>query len=962
MISTLGAIIIAIGASVSFFTGAAVSIILVLRANDRKRRNGEEVARQISTGQRGRLSVGSSNYSHVIEPRANLRRSTHLPYGVVSESWAAIPSQETLPQYQRGLANDRPNAADAHIHQQRRRSLRASFSSHSFSLPKTRRQKKIEKAIPLRAMPRSPLSAITEQSGTNTTEASPSIGIAELPTEITPKSTPDRDGNIQPIGRSLSPQWPLTTSNKMSRNGASTIIPVPPSRNGTVVRMCSAGSSISPIQPSLLPRTISVASTVSIAPEDPLPPLPSITPNQWRTGRKSRLRLSAASVDTIGSSVLGGERMSLSQPETDLTFPGLGTPPIDLNPIGLQAYDQEIQGWEPATVITTGSPKARHATKYRTGKAGYGSLRASIGHSSSSQNAKSSQVTESRDGSSFIPRPLGSALNPVNVRGWRSNVSSRANSVRSFVSPSVTDPTARMGSGYKKGTVAARHSMYEQHTSIGRFNMDPDVLPCGQASPPRRPASSRPASIASENPFHWDRNSLQTGLSSGLRTSPGSQHKGHKRQNCVRISNIPVVDTSCRSSKLPQMTEEEEDSSETAASQTMTIPGLTLIQQEKQFENVDSRQHRLDSSPFLIRPILEPTSWKGPRYSRAPSSESMASSKRDSDVFSNSRYDPNAPNIFTENSMLHQPWPLCPTTPYRAKPPPTPPSLRAIQEPCDPDSPTLPMPVISSATLFARALPLGSRVSGVQGPRAISTSARSPCTAPPTPTTARVAAKREALRRSFITSRRMSSDAKDKTRMSQIYRNIGDESTSGSLDINHQSEQGSAAQPSVGGSGNVSTKVLSPDSSTINLQIPSTNHPRVSVSPSISSTLTARNLGLSKSRTKIAPSPSTGSAAATSIWEDASVRGDSPEPELPTSSKLPSPQLVDVEAYENFVGRNAKRDHQQDQDGDRDMDRERERKLTSPQGKGLGLMGVQIQGKVWGTPGSLYDSDGFLNE
>jgi hypothetical protein len=34
--------------------------------------------------------------------------------------------------------------------------------------------------------------------------------------------------------------------------------------------------------------------------------------------------------------------------------------------------------------------------------------------------------------------------------------------------------------------------------------------------------------------------------------------------------------------------------------------------------------------------------------------------------------------------------------------------------------------------------------------------------------------------------------------------------------------------------------------------------------------------------------------------------------------------------------------------------------LTSPQGKGLGLMG--LGSKDWGTPASLYDIDGFLKE
>lgn len=190
MITTLGVIIIAVGSSVTFFIGTALSIILILRANDRKRRNKDDAARQFIAGQRGRLSLGSANYSNVPEPRANLRRSTHLPYGVVSEGWASIPSQETLPRYERALINRLPGSVDEPTRQKRRRSLRASFSAHSFSLPKTRRQKKIEKAVPLRSMPRSPLSAITERSGTATTEASPSVGIAELPTEMTPKSTP----------------------------------------------------------------------------------------------------------------------------------------------------------------------------------------------------------------------------------------------------------------------------------------------------------------------------------------------------------------------------------------------------------------------------------------------------------------------------------------------------------------------------------------------------------------------------------------------------------------------------------------------------------------------------------------------------------------------------------------------------------------------------------------------------
>lgn len=967
MISTLGVIIIAVGASVCVFVGGAVSIILVLRAKDRQRRSKEEVARQFSATQRGRLSVGSSNYSHVPEPRANLRRSTHLRYGVVSEGWAAIPSQESLARYQKTLVNNQPGAAGTLTQQKCRRSLRASFSGHSFSLPKTRRQNEIDKAVLLHAMPRSPLSAIAERSGTNTSEASPAVGIAELPTEITPKTTPDKDGNALSIGRPLSLQWPLTTANRMSYSGAATIIPVPASRNSTLMRMNSTDNTISPIRRSLGQRSISMTSTLSVAPEDPLPPLPSIPPNQWPLGRKPRLSLSAASVDTIGSSVLGGGQRSPSQTDANLTSIGLGTPPIYLNSIGLQAYERQSQGWEPATVITTGSPKARHATKYRSGKAGYGSFRASIGNHSNLPNTTNERFAESRDRCSFIPLPSGPAPSTRDPRHRGSHLSSRANPVRSHVSPSPPVAIARTGSGYKRGAVTARHSMYEQDTGMGRFPIDPAVLhdvPGNPASPVRRPASSRPASIAGENPFHRDRNSLQTGLSSSLRSSPGSQRKCHKRQNCVRISNIPEVDTSRRASKLPQMTEEEEDSTDALTGKTVTIPGLSLLEQEKPSSDTDAAQEHVENSAFLSRQILESTSWTRPNYSRAPSSESMVSCKRDSDVFSNSRYDPSAPNIFTANSTPQGQWPLTPTARYGGKLQPTPPSLRAIQEPCDPDSPTLPMPAISSATLFARALPLGTRVSGVQGPRNIPTSIRSSRAASPSPMTARAAAKREDLRRSVMTLRRMNSDTKDTTRISQIYQDICGESTSNLLEGSNRGGHGPAAKSAVSGV-IVPIGSSSPNSQSTNLQIPPTNNQHVSAFPSTSSTFATSGLRFSKSRSKIAPSPSTMSADATSIWEDISVRGESPEPELPTSSsRLSSPQSqlvdVDIEAHENFIGQDV--DKVKGTRKDRDRDRIRESRLTSPQGKGLGLMGVQVQGKVWGTPGSLYDGDGFLME
>ena len=207
-----------------------------------------------------------------------------------------------------------------------------------------------------------------------------------------------------------------------------------------------------------------------------------------------------------------------------------------------------------------------------------------------------------------------------------------------------------------------------------------------------------------------------------------------------------------------------------------------------------------------------------------------------------------------------------------------------------------------------------------------------------------------------MTLKRMESDAKDKTMMSQIYRDISDGSSSSPQDMSKQGDQCAPGQLSMAGV-SISALGRSPTAASLTAADPRLHMPvkkkrQVSASPSVASTVTSNGLRFSKSRSRIAPSPSTMSAGATSIWEDASVRGDSPEPELPNPFKLCSPQQVDVEAYENFVGRQKAGQ----------KDRERESRLTSPQGKGLGLMGVQIEGKVWGTPRSLYDRDGFLKD
>jgi hypothetical protein len=199
------------------------------------------------------------------------------------------------------------------------------------------------------------------------------------------------------------------------------------------------------------------------------------------------------------------------------------------------------------------------------------------------------------------------------------------------------------------------------------------------------------------------------------------------------------------------------------------------------------------------------------------------------------------------------------------------------------------------------------------------------------------------LRRSVMMLRRMNSDLNhgSQDRVSKIYRNIANEygESLGSAKSRSPSMVGATRSPSLVHE----TDNLAP--------LPLMTEKRLTSTLSVGSAAGVRH---SNSRMAIGHSVSTMSTTDASIWEDASVRDDSPEPELPTleeyNGETPKAKTmldVDLKAYEDFGSQDRR-------------DRARESKFMSPQGMGLGLMGLGSQ--VWGTPASLYDRDGFLKE
>lgn len=943
-----------LAAAITFATGTVIVIFFVRRRHRRLMLQASGLSRGLSTYHRTHLSADATNYAHIPRPRTRLRRSAHVPYSAVSEGWANLPSQESVGRPPIAVLHEQQGREPELARLRRRRSLRATFSPHSFHVPKTRRQKKFEKAIPLHPVGRSPLSAITEISDPNTRDVSPTLGAIELPTEITPTTTPPRHVDALKGDRPISAQWPLHNDKRRSQDVLPPATGHDVNRRSGLMRMNSTGRNIGPSHVSLSQRSISMTSTMSVAPGDPLPPLPTLITTRYAQRSNSKVRSSMASTDTVSSSVLGTTKPSPSRDSHDRADFTVESPRVAFSPSLLREYEPRPGSWGP-TAIAIGTPPGIKASRgLRVGATGIGSFRASMDNPMSripsASQAPSSDVYERL---SNRTESLGTTMD---TNGWHCGLSASGDSLSKSPSPPMQTPVARHRLPCHDERPTACHSMYEQHIGIGKISFNPDVLrdlsgnktrPLPQLSQPR------PASVGASNPFQWDQSVLSALRDANLSRSSSSQRRSHKRQSCVRISNLPLINVGRRGSALPQMAEQDEDP-ETPTKRSSNIPGLRLIQ-ESDDEDIVSKAVPLEGlppqSPFRNKPILNPTSpTRGATYSRASSRDLSSSPQPDSDVFTTNHYDPHRPDMFTGRSPDRN-WPLSPTPLKSIKVNSTPSAaLSTVSEPYDPESPVLPPPPPLSATLF-------HRKSTLHGPRNLPSSAasgRSSRTVSPSPlqrmsrnvasgTTAIKQRSGDDLRRSVMTLRRMNSDPHNGSpeRVSKIYPNIAQE------DVGSLGSVRNRSLSMVGATGSPSPMRKEGQMAPLPLVTETRVESRLSVESSAGVRHNNSRLGIGRSTSMV-------STTGASIWEDASVRGDSPEPGLAAreddddkTSEAIATLGVDLEAGENFVRQERK-------------DRARGSKLTSPQGNGLGLVGLDSRG--WGTPASLYDGDGFLKE
>lgn len=847
---------------------ASLSIWVIFHIRNREHDLLDRQERRMILCPRPQLSVGS-DYD-IPRPLEVLRKRSFKPYEVALDDCTPVQfegsSRPTLTK--RAGRNSRHDSPLS----KRRRSIRAPPS-----VPKPRCQKKSDKAIPLQRIALSPLSAITEKSNCG---SSPKVGLSELPTSITPRGAgtgPLQDENSIPLQA-----WPLPEARKeLDELGSEAQV----ANDDGLSRVNSAGYNLFP-RPSMR-RSISLGSQRAAASEEDLPPLPMIPPldpiDLSRKNSRLSRRFSIRSVNTITSGITANTQ-GLSPPIPALYKPRkMSSASVSLNASSLNGCDRPRRP-DPAP-LTLGYPAGRQACKVSdrsipTAQSYHGSIR--------------SPTTPT------TPNPQSGPLFPM--KDSKSNLHPTADSPISRPSPSIPSPVYKPeGSKFDQ-----YHPVIETQTGHGKLLLTcsaPINTPNDLGSPIRR--STRRASIASSNPLQFDQHFVSIGFPVKREDPKECSKKGHKRQHCVRLPNIPgqELPSNARDSQTDNLHRRSEDGDEygpyiresiikipglsfldeynappgsspvrTLASKRMetpgvpgkhdacgphiresiiNIPGLGLLDEDSPSHSSQGPQH-FNDSVFGNRPSFSP-SVEHSAQTKSGTITSRASSPESSVFDSPSPFDPTGPKNFAQSlKPLYQPIPKSPT-------PTTLTTLTTASLAIGAsESPVLPASPLSSNDVFTSHAPLPFR---------IPVRPRGPRPAPPPRQRSPVQKSQHLNRESVVTTaqmlRRMDSAA---TVSDETYLNFASHRRSDSLPPLPNNSAATIA---------AATTMPSPSSSPV-LRIPSTlpihpsyNKPKrdTLLSPFVSSS------GLTSGLRATSRTPS-----AMSFWDDVSVRGESPLP------------------------------------------------------------------------------------
>ncbi|KAK5462968.1 hypothetical protein LTS15_002680 [Exophiala xenobiotica] len=655
------------GAVILTITGILLAVSLERRRHDALLRNHGGLI----TYHRPNLSANENNYSHVTLPGRKLRRSIQMPYGIVSVGSSDYLS--TRDEEQDVQTDPQPfYDSEEVLRPQRTRDIKRSFTGHTLHIPKTRRQKQIQKVMPLEKAQKSPLSAITEF----TDPECPSPAVADVPG---PSSTSNPfDKAVKSVERQFSMQWPLISS-KTRLDAAPTEVLSMAARSSMLMRMVGVNP-VSNARPAPLARTVSASSTASSAPEEPLPPLPRTDVYKHTRIQDSRPRASHASLDSIGSSVLRTSMNPTNNAAESTVTDGKG---------GLSAFEAGLRRKATAPRLQL-EPGRQAMGGLHTTKPSLRSV-----HPSLYMNKSTMERSQEKPGFQPVPTMVvrEDSFKTIDASQW--------------ASPLRLDvQKTRAGS-------ANRHSMIEPFR-LSQWRTASDPLRTNTGIEDANVVGlelQRPASVATANPLQWDLQGEFSKIRQSISPLNGPR-RGHKRQNCVRITNLPALTpVPKRFGQLPELQEEHQP-----------MPLGDKVRQQSKTEQTGRRARsfkiEVDSSPtptpipspspFTNCPILTPTPTirRPPRkqYLQPPRSIAPDRPRPDSDVF-NSNSD-----LLTAYASTPRPWGLSPRLDSHLPFTSTPPSVdRNDQQPFE-SSPILPSPALKVSALYPRK-------SLVRGPR-----------------------------------------------------------------------------------------------------------------------------------------------------------------------------------------------------------------------------------------------------
>ncbi|PYI06131.1 hypothetical protein BO78DRAFT_344322 [Aspergillus sclerotiicarbonarius CBS 121057] len=508
-------IAIAVSCSVIFIVSAIVGTVIWIRV--RQDRLSLAVANAKHDGYALQQYHGETLTELSREEGTALRQYGQLPYGKPSE-WGVLSSRECL--IQSPVESDTSSPLEEKARDMRR-SLTRSLSSRSARLsrhllgsqrlsslsPLTERSEKRQSGSPT-------VSGIDEGVTNSAVE-----GAFELATEITPRHTPDREEEQIRANLTIRPvsgAWPLMNQRE---------------RSGNLYPLMEDKPDGPPYSSSGLRGGSITSQTAGAAPEQPVPPPPcAYPPNRFRLSKNDTTGLSSLSLETADSSILEDSRRTSTNVDSTFTSPALPPcptfAPFDANDVGRMEYDRRGR-------TKTGPVVPSPFVFPASASAMWEGQRLEPDRSSPRRSLTTRSPTHSMERISPPPR--------------RSESLSESKSRRDsslWVKPlDLSRPPSLNPVGSNAGLLP-HFSQMQRHTMHDDQRRDPDPFYSGTGNPGtiNDPASrQRPASAGIQDaPLQGPTGHLKPPLPSALKGGSGTR-KGHRRQNCVRISIHPPI-------------------------------------------------------------------------------------------------------------------------------------------------------------------------------------------------------------------------------------------------------------------------------------------------------------------------------------------------------------------------------------------------------------------------------------